>query len=211
MDSAQAIVMALRKFKLDPVESVNRAYADKILDYRIDIDPSQALSLEMVTAVESLWHDPIIPTVLDRQSEFYLMDSASYFFDEIARIGKPDYIPNEMDVLKARTKTTGISETKFRSGQLGIHMFDVGGQRSERKKVSSYSETFLTLTDLSSPVVRFERPVFTESNVFCRIHCFEAVTSIIFCVALSEYDQVLLEESGQVRLANRNLGRNLTF
>lgn len=44
-------------------------------------------------------------------------------------------------------------------------MFDVGGQRSERKKW---------------------------------IHCFEAVTSIIFCVALSEYDQVLLEESNQV-------------
>ena len=47
-------------------------------------------------------------------------------------------------------------------------MFDVGGQRSERKKW---------------------------------IHCFENVTSIIFCVALSEYDQVLLEESNQVRRA----------
>ena len=46
-------------------------------------------------------------------------------------------------------------------------MFDVGGQRSERKKW---------------------------------IHCFENVTSIIFCVALSEYDQVLLEESSQVCL-----------
>lgn len=46
-------------------------------------------------------------------------------------------------------------------------MFDVGGQRSERKKW---------------------------------IHCFENVTSIIFCVALSEYDQTLLEESNQVRL-----------
>lgn len=45
-------------------------------------------------------------------------------------------------------------------------MFDVGGQRSERKKW---------------------------------IHCFENVTSIIFCVALSEYDQVLLEESSQVQ------------
>ena len=33
-----------------------------------------------------------------------------------------------------------------------------------------------------------------------RIHCFEAVTSIIFCVALSEYDQVLLEENGQNRM-----------
>ncbi|KAJ5046104.1 Guanine nucleotide-binding protein alpha-2 subunit [Penicillium rubens] len=52
-------------------------------------------------------------------------------------------------------------------GQLSIHMFDVGGQRSERKKW---------------------------------IHCFENVTSIIFCVALSEYDQVLLEESNQNRM-----------
>ena len=52
-------------------------------------------------------------------------------------------------------------------GPLNIHMFDVGGQRSERKKW---------------------------------IHCFESVTSIIFCVALSEYDQVLLEEKSQNRL-----------
>jgi guanine nucleotide-binding protein subunit alpha len=46
-------------------------------------------------------------------------------------------------------------------------MFDVGGQRSERKKW---------------------------------IHCFEAVTSIIFCVALSEYDQGLLEAKNTNRL-----------
>lgn len=45
-------------------------------------------------------------------------------------------------------------------------MFDVGGQRSERKKW---------------------------------IHCFEGVTSIIFCTAISEYDQVLLEERNQAR------------
>lgn len=46
-------------------------------------------------------------------------------------------------------------------------MFDVGGQRSERKKW---------------------------------IHCFEAVTCIIFCVALSEYDQVLLEVNTMNRM-----------
>lgn len=57
-------------------------------------------------------------------------------------------------------------------------MFDVGGQRSERKKW---------------------------------IHCFENVTSIIFCVALSEYDQVLLEESNQVCLSNPWMTVQLTF
>jgi hypothetical protein len=50
-----------------------------------------------------------------------------------------------------------MSVSRFNMGQLSIHMFDVGGQRSERKKW---------------------------------IHCFESVTSIIFCTALSEYDQV---------------------
>ncbi len=106
----------------------------------------------------------------------------SSFFDESNRISAPEYIPVEADVLRARTKTTGIYETRFTMGSLSIQwvsscwrtilvltnicsMFDVGGQRSERKKW---------------------------------IHCFENVTSIIFCVALSEYDQVLLEESNQV-------------
>lgn len=91
------------------------------------------------------------------------------FFEEVTRIAAPEYIPTEADVLRARTKTTGIYETRFQMGQLSIHMFDVGGQRSERKKW---------------------------------IHCFENVTSIIFCVALSEYDQVLLEESSQASRAS---------
>ena len=52
-------------------------------------------------------------------------------------------------------------------------MFDVGGQRSERKKW---------------------------------IHSFESVTSIIFCTALSEYDQVLLEEKNQVCIIERQAG-----
>ena len=48
-------------------------------------------------------------------------------------------------------------------------MFDVGGQRSERKKW---------------------------------IHCFEGVTAIIFCVALSAYDLVLAEDEETVRVVS---------
>ncbi|KAJ6596193.1 G-protein alpha subunit [Mycena vulgaris] len=97
----------------------------------------------------------------EHPAEFYLMDSALYFFASIHRIADPTYVPSEEDVLRARAKSTAIIETRFWMGDLSIYMFDVGGQRSERKKW---------------------------------IHCFESVTSIIFCTALSEYDQVLEEE-----------------
>jgi guanine nucleotide-binding protein G(i) subunit alpha len=43
---------------------------------------------------------------------------ADSFFTEVLRIGAPDYIPTETDVLRARAKTTGISETRFNMGGL---------------------------------------------------------------------------------------------
>lgn len=48
------------------------------------------------------------------------MLTTSSFFDEVNRIAAPDYIPIESDVLRARTKTTGIYETRFTMGQLSI-------------------------------------------------------------------------------------------
>lgn len=83
------------------------------------------------------------------------------YFDSIDRIGDMNYVPTDQDVLRSRVKTTGITETTFVIGDLTYRMFDVGGQRSERKKW---------------------------------IHCFENVTAIIFLVAISEYDQVLIED-----------------
>lgn len=83
------------------------------------------------------------------------------YFDSIDRICQPDYLPSDQDVLRSRVKTTGITETTFIIGELTYRMFDVGGQRSERKKW---------------------------------IHCFENVTTILFLVAISEYDQLLFED-----------------
>ncbi|KAJ7359613.1 guanine nucleotide binding protein, alpha subunit [Mycena albidolilacea] len=168
LDSVQAVILAMRKIGVDPVRFGNRVLADKVLDAASNTDAPAFLPPEIADAISQLMQDPIIPKIMDEHaSEFYLMDSAAYFFAEVLRIGAPDYIPTETDVLRARAKTTGISETRFNLGGLAIHMFDVGGQRSERKKW---------------------------------IHCFESVTSIIFCTALSEYDQALLEARDQNRM-----------
>ena len=91
-------------------------------------------------------------------------DCSSYF-DSIDRIAAPDYIPNDQDVLRSRVKTTGITETTFIIGDLTYRMFDVGGQRSERKKW---------------------------------IHVFDNVQVVLFLVAISGYDHVLVEDRNGV-------------
>ena len=45
-----------------------------------------------------------------------------------------EFQPTEQDILRARVLTSGIFETKFRVDKVKFHMFDVGGQRDERRK-----------------------------------------------------------------------------
>ncbi|KAH9032555.1 G-protein alpha subunit [Lactarius hengduanensis] len=168
-ESAHGVVKALTEFNLEPITPTNRANCERILAYQLAInDPDFYFSPYIAQAVQDLWADKIIPALMNYSSEFYLMDSATYFFAEAIRIAASNYLPSMEDVLRAHAKTTAITETRFPMGQLSIHMVDVGGQRSQRKKW---------------------------------IHYFEGVTSIIFCTALSEYNQVLLEERNQNRMA----------
>ncbi|KAF7349897.1 Heterotrimeric G-protein alpha subunit, GPA3-like protein [Mycena venus] len=125
------------------------------------------LTPELADAIWYISRVPAIERVADEHPvEFYLMDNAGYFFSSVRRIAAHTYVPNEEDVLCARAKSTAIVETRFQLDGVSIHMFDVGGQRTERRKW---------------------------------IHCFERVGGIIFCTALSEYDQVL-EERGVNRM-----------
>lgn len=58
------------------------------------------------------------------------------FCTHLDRLFAPGYSPTDLDILHCRQKTTGISETKFtdRSSELQYRLFDVGGQRSGRRK-----------------------------------------------------------------------------
>jgi len=89
------------------------------------------------------------------------------FFSDIDRLFAKDFLPTDQDILRARLRTTGISETIFETGPLTYKMFDVGGQRSERKKW---------------------------------IHVFDNVQVVLFLVAISGYDHVLVEDRNGVSM-----------
>jgi len=56
------------------------------------------------------------------------------YFAAAKRMGAKDYIPTDQDILRSRVKTTGITEITFPVQDLVYKVFDVGGQRSERRK-----------------------------------------------------------------------------
>ncbi|TNN52717.1 Guanine nucleotide-binding protein subunit alpha-13 [Liparis tanakae] len=123
--------------------------------------------LRYLSAIRALWDDSGIQNAYDRRREFQLGESVKYFLDNLDKLGEPDYVPTQQDILLARKPTKGIHEYDFEIKNVPFKMVDVGGQRSERRRW-------------------FE--------------CFDSVTSILFLVSSSEYDQVLMEDRQTNRL-----------
>jgi len=92
---------------------------------------------DIVSAIDALWAEPGIQRTWELRARFQIPDSSSYFFETktLHRVADPDYQPIYEDVLRCRSRTTGIVETDISMGyQSSFKIMDVGGQRSERKK-----------------------------------------------------------------------------
>lgn len=113
--------------------------ANLILELRpqagsIGIQSDGSLMPGILDAVVTLWKDAGVQECFQRNNEYQLNDSAEYFLENASRIYKEGWLPTDTDVLKARVKTTGISETRFQQQGRQFIVVDVGGQRSERRK-----------------------------------------------------------------------------
>lgn len=96
---------------------------------------SEPLTPELANAIKLLWEDRGVHIdAVNRGNEFQMPESAPHFLQNVERIALPDYKPSEQDILLSRIKTTGIVEVKFQMKNVDFRVFDVGGQRSERKK-----------------------------------------------------------------------------
>ncbi|KAI8068438.1 G-alpha protein [Gongronella butleri] len=127
-------------------------------------DQVEELAKELVDAIATLWDDEAVKEAVSRSNEFQLNDSARYYFDAILRIGQPNYIPSDQDVLRSRVKSTGITETTFVIGDLTYRMLDVGGQRSERKKWIHCFENVTALVFLVA-ISEYDQVLFEDESV----------------------------------------------
>lgn len=133
IQSMIAIIRAMGQLKIDFGHHERAEDARQLFKLAGSADDGE-LTPEFAHLMKRLWRDHGVQSAFGRSREYQLNDSAEYYLNSLDRIAQVDYIPTEQDVLRTRVKTTGIVETHFTFKDLHFKMFDVGGQRSERKK-----------------------------------------------------------------------------
>nr|CAG4636060.1 EOG090X03SL [Eubosmina coregoni] len=119
-----------------PVSLENAASNQFRVDYIQDVasQPDFDYPPEFYDHTEILWQDRGVQACYERSNEYQLIDCAKYFLDRVHIVKRSDYTPTEQDILRCRVLTSGIFETRFQVDKVNFHMFDVGGQRDERRK-----------------------------------------------------------------------------
>ena len=84
--------------------------------------------------IKALWEDPGVLQTWDRRAEYQVVESIKDFFNDLERISVVGYVPTEKDMLLSRVRTSGIITETYDIDATIFEMYDVGGQRNERKK-----------------------------------------------------------------------------
>jgi GTPase SAR1 family protein len=99
-----------------------------------DDEPAPEIDEPIAQILQKVWDDEGIQLAWKERANFQVQDALKYYMGEISRISSGGWMPNDADILRSRVRTTGIQEENYRIDDVDFAMFDVGGQRNERKK-----------------------------------------------------------------------------
>ncbi|XP_031834163.1 G protein alpha q subunit isoform X7 [Nomia melanderi] len=204
----QSMIRAMDLLKLEYADSSNIEKAELVRV--VDFETVTTFESPYVEAIKDLWADAGIQVCYDRRREYQLTDSAKYYLMQIDRVAAPNYLPTEQDILRVRVPTTGIIEYPFDLAEIRFsYLSDL--ERIEKPDFLPTEQDILRARAPTTGIIEY--PFDLDSIIFRMvdvggqrserrkwIHCFENVTSIIFLVALSEYDQILFESENENRM-----------
>mmetsp|Transcript_10889 Transcript_10889/g.13166 ORF Transcript_10889/g.13166 Transcript_10889/m.13166 type:complete len:353 (+) Transcript_10889:11-1069(+) len=139
MEGLQMLCRGVEDLELeDKLLEENKPLFKEILDLTVTAATPDAT---MVSKVQTLWKDPAIVEAWKQRSSLQVSESVSTFVNRLETYTAPDYVPTQEDVLLCRIRTTGITSQTFVVDGVEFEMYDVGGQKSERKKWANCFDT----------------------------------------------------------------------
>jgi len=130
--NAHAVMEGMTRLSIEFGSEEAKTAAEIIKAVPADGNPENIT--ELVTPLKTMLADKGVIEAIERAAEYQLNDSTIYFWERAEEICTTEYMPTEQDVLRARVRTTGIVQQKFEIKDKKYTMFDVGGQRNERRK-----------------------------------------------------------------------------
>ncbi|XP_065873370.1 extra-large guanine nucleotide-binding protein 1 [Euphorbia lathyris] len=142
-----------------------------------------AASREYAPLVEELWKDPAIQATYKRKQELEMLPSvASYFLERAVDILRTDYEPSHLDILYAE----GVTSSN------GLACLDYSYPQSA-------SDDKFDTDDQHDSLLRYQLISVHARGLGenCKwLEMFEDIGMVIFCVALSDYDQYTVDGNG---------------
>ncbi|XP_006463669.1 hypothetical protein AGABI2DRAFT_194428 [Agaricus bisporus var. bisporus H97] len=183
------------------------------LDWDDPNDPGRLLhccSGDMI----KLWKDPSIQQLL-KKLEIHMENHAGFFLNALERVTAPGYLPTDDDILRARLKTLGVSEHRFRvNSGVGLvkdwRVYDVGGQRCQSAAWVPYFDDVDAIIFLA-PISAFDQMLEEDPKVNRLLDSFQLWSSLVanellsdtkIILFLNKYDIFKAKIEAGVRLAD---------
>ncbi|XWS45338.1 hypothetical protein CRYUN_Cryun15aG0127900 [Craigia yunnanensis] len=149
-----------------------------------------ASTREYAPLVEELWKDAAIQATYNRRSELEMLPSvASYYLEQAVEILRMDYEPSDLDILYAE----GVTSSN------GLACVDFSFPHSSHDDNIDTADQHDSL--LRYQLIRVQARGLGEN---CKwLEMFEDVGLVIFCVALSDYDQFSSDGTNKMLLSRK--------
>lgn len=158
-----------------------------------------AATREYAPFVEELWKDPAIQATYDRRNEIEMLPRpATYFLDRAVEISRTDYELSNIDILYAEGITSSNSLTSMEFA------FPMSAGNSNLDPPYQHD-----------PSLRYQLIRVHHSSLGgnCKlVEMFEDVDMVLFCVALTDYDELSVDSNGismNKMMASKQLFENI--